>query len=68
MILKEGILLTRMAANAIAPGVISDSPHFVPAGVGPGRDVFCPSSSDDGPNKSTFNTYHLSVGIITKVW
>ena len=55
-LLREGAL-TKMAANAMAPGVTSLSFHLIPAGFGPEWvPLFV---SDEGPNKRTFNVYIL---------
>jgi len=53
-------MLTKIAANAIAPGVTSLSSHLTPAGFGP---EFFPSLgvSDVAPNKITFKIYILSI-------
>lgn len=55
---REGVL-TKMAANAMVPGVTSSSSHLIPAGFGPEWvPLFV---SDEGPNKITFNIYILLV-------
>ena len=54
--LREG-LLTRIAARAMAPGVILLSPHLIAEGLGP--ELPGVSAIDEGPNKMTFNTCAL---------